>query len=74
MKVDLTADEITAVRVAIRMASVVHTEMVSMSPSKDVRHMLMDAIRRLHSADGKLERSSPSTPDTSRSAPPARRS
>ncbi len=56
MNVSLTDDEVAAMRVAIRMASVVHTEMVSMSPSKDVRQMLMDAIRRLHSADQKLGR------------------
>lgn len=54
MKVNLTEDEMLAVRVAIRLTSAVHTEMVSMSPNKEVRAMLMDAIKRLHSADRKL--------------------
>ena len=55
MKVSLTADEATTVRVAIKMAESAHTHLVSMSPSKEVRQMLMDALRHLHAADRKIE-------------------
>lgn len=53
-KVSLTDDEASAVRVAIRVAQAVNTELVSMSPDKEMRGMLMEMIRHLHSADQKL--------------------
>lgn len=56
MNVSLTADEATALRVAIRLAQSTLTELVSMSASKEQRAPLMDAIRRLHSADRKLDK------------------
>lgn len=55
MKVTLTDEEATAVRVAIRMAESANTQLVSMSPSEEVRRMLMELLRLLHSADKKLE-------------------
>lgn len=55
MKVTLTDNEVNALRVAARMASASHTELVSMAPSAELRAVFMDLIRHLHSADQKLE-------------------
>lgn len=57
MRVDLTDKEVRALRVAARMASASHTELVSMAPDKELRAVFMDLIRYLHSADQKLEAS-----------------
>lgn len=54
MKVTLTDAEVREVRVAIRMTEAAHTALVSMSPSKDIQRMLMDALRTLHDVDRQL--------------------
>jgi hypothetical protein len=53
-KVSLTDNEATALRVAIRLAQAVNTELVSMTPSEELRGTLMGLIRNLHTADRKL--------------------
>lgn len=54
MKVSLTEDEARELLVAIRMTSAAHTALVSMSPSREVRTMLIGAVTRLASAERKL--------------------
>ncbi len=53
-QVSFTDDEARALLVAIRIASAVQTEIMSMSPDKEIRLLHMDAIRRLESARRKL--------------------
>ncbi len=53
-KVTFTDEEALAILVAIRIASATYTELVSMSPDKEMRQMLMEALRRLHTAGQKL--------------------
>ncbi len=54
MRVLLTDDEAKVLLVAIRMTIVAETELVSMSPSKEIRMTLMDTITRLSGVAKKL--------------------
>ncbi len=54
VKVTLTDDEVTVTRVALRLAQTTYTDLMSMSPSREVRQMFMEAMRRLNAVDKKL--------------------
>jgi hypothetical protein len=54
VKVTVSDDEARTVRVAIRLAETAYTSMLSMSPSTEMRTMLMGALGQLHSVDKKF--------------------
>lgn len=55
MNVSFTEAQAKALLVAIRVTTVVHTELVGMTPDKDIRSMLMTQIADLEKARRKLD-------------------
>lgn len=56
MKITLTDDEAKDTLVAVRMMGAANTALLSMSPSTEVRRMLLDTALRLGNIERKLDR------------------
>ena len=54
MRVTLSDEEVRTVRTALRMTEAAFSHLVSMSPSEEVRRMLMTEIRLLAKIDRRL--------------------